>query len=46
MESEFEHSSDRIHTTGDKIDYLSFDHMVQHAKLTLAFAYELAFASL
>jgi leucyl aminopeptidase len=26
----------------DKIEYLSFDHMLQHAKLTLALAYELA----
>jgi len=23
---------------------LSFDHMLQHAKMTLAFAYEMAFA--
>ena len=26
----------------DKIEYLSFDHMLQHARLTLALAYELA----
>ncbi|KAI9044238.1 putative aminopeptidase [Aspergillus affinis] len=43
-ESEMENSNKRIHTTDDKIRYLSFDHMLQHAKLTLGFAYELAFA--
>ncbi|KAF7591327.1 Leucine aminopeptidase 1 [Aspergillus hancockii] len=44
-ESEMENSNKRIHTTDDKIDYLSFDHMLEHAKLTLGFAYELAFVS-
>jgi hypothetical protein len=34
-------SDDHIHTTEDKIEYLSFDHMLQHAKLTLGLAYEL-----
>ncbi|KAJ5543119.1 hypothetical protein N7535_005548 [Penicillium sp. DV-2018c] len=45
IESQFENSDKRIHTTEDKIEYLSFDHMLQHAKMSLAFAYELAFAS-
>ncbi|KAK0659483.1 hypothetical protein QBC41DRAFT_46948 [Cercophora samala] len=44
IESAFEYSDNHIHTTDDLIKYLSFDHMIQHAKLTLAFAYELAFA--
>lgn len=44
IESEFENSDKKIHTTEDKIKYLSFDHMLQHAKMSLAFAYELAFA--
>jgi leucyl aminopeptidase len=44
IESQFENSDKRIHTTEDKIEYLSFDHMLQHAKMSLAFAYELAFA--
>lgn len=44
IESEFKNSDQRIHTTEDKLEYLSFDHMIQHAKLSLAFAYELAFA--
>lgn len=44
IESEFENSNKKIHTTDDVIRYLSFDHMLQHAKMSLAFAYELAFA--
>lgn len=44
IESKFENSDKKIHTTEDKIEYLSFDHMLQHAKMSLAFAYELAFA--
>ncbi|OAA66762.1 leucine aminopeptidase 2 [Niveomyces insectorum RCEF 264] len=44
IESAFELSDDHIHTTEDKIEYLSFDHMLQHARMTLGFAYELAFA--
>ncbi|KAH8146670.1 uncharacterized protein LAJ45_09353 [Morchella importuna] len=41
IESAFSESDDHIHTTEDKIEYLSFDHMLQHAKLTLGLAYEL-----
>lgn len=37
-------SDDHIHTTEDKIEYLSFDHMIQHAKLTVGLALELALA--
>ncbi|KAK4144605.1 uncharacterized protein C8A04DRAFT_11362 [Dichotomopilus funicola] len=43
IESAFEYSDNHIHSTEDLIKYLSFDHMLQHARLTLAFAYELAF---
>lgn len=46
IESEFADSDKKIHTSDDSIKYLSFDHMLQHAKLTLSFAYELAFAKL
>ncbi|KAK8185605.1 hypothetical protein BC567DRAFT_239894 [Phyllosticta citribraziliensis] len=46
IESDFQYSDKKIHSTEDKIEYLSFDHMLQHAKLTLALAYELAFAKL
>lgn len=42
IESSFEDSQDKIHTTDDIIDYLSFDHMLQHGKLTLGLALELA----
>jgi leucyl aminopeptidase len=45
-ESTMENSNKHIHTTDDRINYLSFDHMLEHAKLTLGFAYELAFAAL
>ena len=44
IESDFDHSQKRIHTTEDKVEYLSFDHMLQHAKMTLGLAYELAYA--
>ncbi|KAK5938890.1 Leucine aminopeptidase 1 [Knufia obscura] len=44
IESDFKYSDSKIHTTEDKIEYLSFDHMLQHAKMTLGFAYELAMA--
>lgn len=44
IESDFKYSDKKIHTTEDKIEFLSFDHMLQHAKMTLAFAYEMAFA--
>jgi leucyl aminopeptidase len=44
IESDFDNSDQKIHTTEDKIKYLSFDHMLQHAKMTLGLAYELAYA--
>jgi leucyl aminopeptidase len=44
IESDFKYSDDKIHTSNDKIEYLSFDHMLQHAKLTLGLAYELVYA--
>ncbi|RQM06767.1 hypothetical protein DH86_00002747 [Scytalidium sp. 3C] len=46
IESDFKYSDDHIHGTEDLIKYLSFDHMLQHARLTLGLAYELAFAKL
>ncbi|KAK1771504.1 leucine aminopeptidase 1 [Phialemonium atrogriseum] len=45
IESAFEYSDNHIHSVDDLISYLSFDHMLQHARMTLAFAYELAFAN-
>ncbi|KXL49736.1 hypothetical protein M433DRAFT_4384 [Acidomyces richmondensis BFW] len=44
IESDFKYSDKKIHTTEDKMEYLDFEHMLQHARLTLGFAYELAFA--
>ncbi|KAG9228099.1 aminopeptidase-like protein [Amylocarpus encephaloides] len=46
IESAFANSDKKIHTSDDVIKYLSFDHMLQHAKLTLGLVYELAFANL
>lgn len=43
IEAAFEYSDNHIHGTDDLIEHLSFDHMLQHARLTLAFGYELAF---
>lgn len=44
IESDFKYSDNKIHTSEDKVEYLSFEHMLQHARLTLGLAYELAFA--
>ncbi|KJZ79166.1 Leucine aminopeptidase 1 [Hirsutella minnesotensis 3608] len=41
IESAFEDSNPHIHSTDDVIKYLSFDHMVQHARMTLGLVYEL-----
>ncbi|GAO13221.1 uncharacterized protein UV8b_03636 [Ustilaginoidea virens] len=43
IESAFENSDKHIHTTSDLLEYLSFDHMLEHAKMTTGLAYELAF---
>ncbi|KOS23290.1 Leucine aminopeptidase 1 [Escovopsis weberi] len=43
IESAFENSDQHIHTSDDSIKYLSFDHMLQHAKMTLGLVYELGF---
>jgi leucyl aminopeptidase len=44
IESDFKYADEKIHTSDDKIEYLDFDHMLQHARLALGLAYELAFA--
>ncbi|KYK59162.1 hypothetical protein DCS_00292 [Drechmeria coniospora] len=43
IESAFGDSNKHIHTAEDLIKYLSFDHMLQHARMTLGLVYELAF---
>jgi leucyl aminopeptidase len=42
IESAFEYSDPHIHSTEDKIEHLSFNHMYQHARLTVGFTFELA----
>jgi bacterial leucyl aminopeptidase len=46
IESDFKYSDQKIHTAEDKIEYLDFDHMLQHAKFTLGLVFELAYATL
>ncbi|KAL5391653.1 hypothetical protein DPSP01_000946 [Paraphaeosphaeria sporulosa] len=45
FESAFENDSPYIHSSQDTLETVNFEHMLQHAKLTLGFAYELAFAA-
>jgi leucyl aminopeptidase len=44
IESAFDDSNKFIHSTGDTIDKLSFDHMKQFAKVAVGFAVELSHA--
>ncbi|KAI0004798.1 Zn-dependent exopeptidase [Xylariaceae sp. FL0662B] len=46
IEAAMEDTSPYIHTDGDTMDTVSIDHMVEHAKMVVGYAYELAFASL
>ncbi|PHH80376.1 hypothetical protein CDD80_1821 [Ophiocordyceps camponoti-rufipedis] len=43
IEAPFNLTNPYIHTSKDVIKHLSFDHMLQHARMALGFAYELAF---
>ncbi|KAF2175239.1 Zn-dependent exopeptidase, partial [Zopfia rhizophila CBS 207.26] len=45
IEAAMEYTSELIHTAQDTISTVSFDHMIEHAKMTVGFAYELAFAA-
>lgn len=45
IESALDTSDKYIHSVEDKIERLDFDHMLEHAKLTLAYAFELGFVS-
>jgi leucyl aminopeptidase len=40
-----ENTSGYIHTAQDTISTVSFSHMLEHAKMTVGLAYELAFAT-
>ncbi|KAF3479996.1 leucyl aminopeptidase [Arthroderma uncinatum] len=44
-ETTFEDSNPHIHSEDDVIDYLDFDHMLEHAKVATGFMTELAMAS-
>lgn len=44
IESAMEYSSELIHSTGDTIETVSAEHMLEHAKMSLGFAYELGYA--
>ena len=46
IEADFKYCDDHLHGPDDLIEYLNFDHMVDHAKYILGFTYELAFAKL
>lgn len=46
IESAMDYTSDFIHTTGDTLTTISYDHMLEHTKMTTGFGYELAFANL
>ncbi|KAF1911281.1 hypothetical protein BDU57DRAFT_565830 [Ampelomyces quisqualis] len=45
IEGAFENTSKLIHTAQDTISTVSFTHMLEHAKMTVGLAYELAFAT-
>ncbi|EGV63697.1 Zn-dependent exopeptidase [Yamadazyma tenuis ATCC 10573] len=44
IESEFRYSSKYIHSVMDTIDRIDFDHVKEHTKLTIGFAYEMSMA--
>lgn len=44
IESEMKYSNKFIHSTMDTIDRLDWDHITEHVKLTIAYAYELSLA--
>ncbi|KAI2615130.1 Zn-dependent exopeptidase [Hypoxylon sp. NC1633] len=46
IESDFDLTSPYIHTDGDTLDRVSYDHMLEHAKMVVGYAYELVFAAL
>jgi leucyl aminopeptidase len=45
IEGAFENTSKYIHSAQDTISTVSFTHMLEHAKMTVGLAYELAFAT-
>jgi leucyl aminopeptidase len=46
FESEFGDRSKFIHTSLDRTDTININHILQHVRLVVGFAYELGFAAL
>lgn len=46
IEGEMDLTSDKIHGERDTLEFIDFDHVLQHAKMTLGLAFELAYAPL
>jgi leucyl aminopeptidase len=46
IESDFLLCNNHLHGAEDMIKYLDYNHMIDHAQLSLGFIYELAFAKL
>lgn len=46
IETEFPLCDNHLHGDEDLIEYLDYDHMIDHAQMSLGFIYELAFAKL
>ncbi|OTB04564.1 hypothetical protein M426DRAFT_320682 [Hypoxylon sp. CI-4A] len=46
IEASMDKISPYIHTDGDTLDRVNFDHVLEHAKLVVGYAYELSFAEL
>lgn len=46
IEADFDLTSPYIHTDGDTLDRVSYDHILEHAKMVVGYAYELTFADL
>jgi Zn-dependent M28 family amino/carboxypeptidase len=45
IEAPFEKTSPYIHTDGDTLSTVNYNHMKQHGQMTLGFVYELAFTA-
>lgn len=45
IEAPFDLTSQLIHTNKDTLETVDYDHMIQHAQMTLGFLYELAFTA-
>ncbi|KAI1770505.1 Zn-dependent exopeptidase [Hypoxylon cercidicola] len=46
IEADFDLTSPYIHTDGDTLARINYDHILEHAKMVVGYAYELTFANL